>query len=332
MRTDRLYEAQPQVVHTILNSYNKDKLSHAYIFEGDAGTMKFDAALFFAALLLCTSEEGGKPCFSCSACRRVEHLTHPNLRVVRPEKDKILKGAIQSIHEEVSKTALEDGAKLYIIESAEKMNPHASNALLKLLEEPHSKTYALLLAEDEALLLPTIQSRAQTVRFHPLPKATIEQMLIDEGYPLMLSRLASSHESTPEEARALLEEKDIETLLDAVFAVYEALENDASPITVFNQEAGDIVRDRETASLLLNLFIYYQKDLIYGKIDNRNQIIFTDAIETIERLEERFTLETLTRIFEQMLTIKERQKNYINMRLAFDNVMLALERGLSDGT
>ena len=77
--------------------------------------------------------------------------------------------------------SFEGGYKVMIIWMAEKMNPEASNMLLKLLEEPADKTLFLLVVEDENALLDTIKSRCQILRFPPLSEKAIKEELITRG-------------------------------------------------------------------------------------------------------------------------------------------------------
>ena len=77
--------------------------------------------------------------------------------------------------------SFEGGYKIMIIWMAEKMNPEASNKLLKLLEEPADKTVFLLVVEDENALLDTIKSRCQILRFPPLSEKAIKEALIARG-------------------------------------------------------------------------------------------------------------------------------------------------------
>ena len=74
MAFDKIKESQPKVVQLLENSLKKDRLSHAYLFEGEKGTRKFETALYFAQMLLCTSEES-KPCLECKNCKRIDHYT-----------------------------------------------------------------------------------------------------------------------------------------------------------------------------------------------------------------------------------------------------------------
>jgi len=72
----------------------------------------------------------------------------------------------------------EGGYKVMLIWMAEKMNTSAANKLLKLIEEPPSKTIFLLVAEDEGQIINTIKSRCQILHFPPLAENVIKNALI----------------------------------------------------------------------------------------------------------------------------------------------------------
>ena len=92
MAFEKLRASQPKVVQLLDNSIKKDRLSHAYLFEGEKGTKKFEMAQYFAMRLLCTSED--KPCGECHNCRRIKHGTHPNVYMIEPVKNSIRKQQI----------------------------------------------------------------------------------------------------------------------------------------------------------------------------------------------------------------------------------------------
>lgn len=87
----------------------------------------------------------------------------------------------QDIVKKLSLKSYEGGYKILIIWMAEKMNIAASNKLLKLIEEPPSKTIILLIAEDEEQIINTIKSRCQVIHFAPLPQSIIAKELIKRG-------------------------------------------------------------------------------------------------------------------------------------------------------
>lgn len=77
-------ELQPRVMKLLYNSIEKDRLSHAYLFEGKKGTGKLDAALLLAKSFFCL-EDGAEPCENCRNCKRIESGNHPDLHLVQPD-------------------------------------------------------------------------------------------------------------------------------------------------------------------------------------------------------------------------------------------------------
>lgn len=82
-----------------------------------------------------------------------------------------------NIVKSLSLKSYEGGYKIMLIWMAEKMNTAAANKLLKLIEEPPSKTVFILIAEDEGQIISTIRSRCQTLHFPPLAEAVIIEAL-----------------------------------------------------------------------------------------------------------------------------------------------------------
>lgn len=84
---------------------------------------------------------------------------------------------IRHLRKKMNYKSYEGKYKAAIIWHAEKMNPQASNALLKLLEEPSGETILILTTTNTELLLPTIVSRCQSLHFAPLSAKEIQNYL-----------------------------------------------------------------------------------------------------------------------------------------------------------
>jgi DNA polymerase-3 subunit delta' len=84
----------------------------------------------------------------------------------------------QEIVKSLSLKSYEGGYKVMLIWMAEKMNIACANKLLKLIEEPPSKTIFILIAEDEEQIISTIRSRCQVLHFSPLAEENIISALI----------------------------------------------------------------------------------------------------------------------------------------------------------
>lgn len=165
------HDRQKEVLRLALK--NK-RLAHAYLFEGPDGVGKKLIALALARALFC---EAGEGCGDCAACRKVDHLNHPDLHILEAESSQIKIDQVRAIQKELALRPLEGDVKICLIEAAETMNPAASNALLKTLEEPQSGTLMILLSSRPEMLLDTIRSRCQRLRFNRLTRSRLTEIL-----------------------------------------------------------------------------------------------------------------------------------------------------------
>ncbi len=189
-----------QPVAVLRRAIVAERVSHAYLLHGPANIGKTLLAHEFAKAVNCEtntaidSVESVDPCDECSACRRIDQGSHPDIRAIRPMAkvqaedeeggaDVVIEGAMITTEQvghlvtEASLKASQARRKVFIISSAEAMNPTAANRLLKTLEEPPPSTTLVLTTQNLSRLLPTIISRCQMVKCHPAPPAVAEEGL-----------------------------------------------------------------------------------------------------------------------------------------------------------
>lgn len=165
-----LKQQQPIAYQTLSHALTNNKLAHAYILSGAAGTMKKECAILLTQSTLCEHvDEDGFACETCSQCRHIEEGSFTDMILLDATNSTIKKESILKLQHEFSKTGLEHtGKKVYILNRAENATPDALNSLLKFLEEPGNNTMAILLVEQLDRLLPTILSRCQNIPFQAL--------------------------------------------------------------------------------------------------------------------------------------------------------------------
>jgi DNA polymerase-3 subunit delta' len=177
---------QPTAVDQLRRAIGTDRLPHGLIFAGPVGVGKATTASFLSQWFLCEKPNGDEPCGQCESCRAFSTGAHPDYHVITKEliryhdKTGKSKGIDLSIHvirpevvERASRKANMGRGKVFIIEQADLMNPAAQNALLKTLEEPPGRTLLVLLTDAIGIMLPTIRSRCQVIRFGQLSDATV---------------------------------------------------------------------------------------------------------------------------------------------------------------
>jgi DNA polymerase-3 subunit delta' len=124
------------------------------------------------------------PCGVCESCRRIAAGTHPEVLVVRPASQKGQNISVDQAREIRRNAALRPKLgtrRVYLIPNAEAFNEDSANALLKTLEEPSPFLTLILCAPNPSLVLPTVRSRCQIVRFGLAPPAEIAQALVNSG-------------------------------------------------------------------------------------------------------------------------------------------------------
>jgi DNA polymerase-3 subunit delta' len=162
-------------------------VAHAYELSGPRSIGKRTVAIRLAQTLLCTSEPriaGG--CGKCLACRKVEHLTHPDVRVVTrlvdlekdPDKKLIAIEQIREMQQDLALRPLEGSWRVVIIDDAADLSEHAEVALLKTLEEPPPHAVLMLLTPTPSRLLETIRSRLVPLPFRLVATAEIAEVLV----------------------------------------------------------------------------------------------------------------------------------------------------------
>ncbi len=181
---------------TLLDAWRSGRMAHAWLVTGPKGIGKATLAYRFARFAL--SREGKQPAglfgeppvslavpsddpvFSCVAAEG-----HRDLVTVRRSWDErakrlrgeIVVGDVQKLGRFFSMTAEGGDWRIAVIDSADEMNRHAANAVLKLLEEPPNKSLILLVCHSPGRLLPTIRSRCRRLPLRPLADEQVTQLL-----------------------------------------------------------------------------------------------------------------------------------------------------------
>lgn len=211
---------QEEVKRQLRQSVQDGRIAHAQLFTGLSGVGKLGLALAYAQYMACPNRTNEDSCGVCPSCLQYQKLQHPDLHFAFPivkgddgdvcddfvekfrnlilenryfdledwyramgvetKQGMIYEKESSEILRKLSLKSFGDGYKVMVIWQPEKMNVTCANKLLKLLEEPPTKTLFLLVSEHPELLLSTILSRVQEVRVPRLSEEVIASGLCGE--------------------------------------------------------------------------------------------------------------------------------------------------------
>jgi DNA polymerase-3 subunit delta' len=168
------------------------RLSTALLFEGPDGVGKERCALALAQCVTCSAvREDGDACGRCASCRAIDGGRAVDILILardidvltqQPQsasdaKTQITIDKVRTLQSERLSYLPHGTVRWVIVRDAHELNPAASNALLKTLEEPPANTHFALLTHRPSELLITVRSRCQRVRFGRLSDEQVSETL-----------------------------------------------------------------------------------------------------------------------------------------------------------
>jgi DNA polymerase-3 subunit delta' len=179
-----------KIVKFLQKGIENHKLAHAYLFSGKENLGKRFLADEFINSVLCKDyhvqnniKMQSLPCNDCVFCNQLSKGIHPDVYFLKKEEDKKNIGVeqVREMQKFLCLASFLNSYKIALIDKAEDLSESAQNSLLKILEEPKNKTILILISNDYNLLLPTIVSRCQIIRFLPLADELVFDYLLNEG-------------------------------------------------------------------------------------------------------------------------------------------------------
>ena len=311
---------QKRICGYLAKTVENERTSHAYLLVGEKGVGKEAVALEFAKLLLCPDAPGCDP-ERCATCNKIRKLSHPDLNFIFPAPAKLSDSDRQTITESVvndpyqrrepwsnpsisidtirelrrrsSYSSFEGTGRVFIIVDCERMTIEASNALLKILEEPPPGMYLLMTSSRPNMLLPTIISRCQSINFDPLSvdetrNALLQRTTVDAYTAELAARMSGG---SYRNALEFLEQDLTDLQKQALEFFRSSVQSDFKHAQYVDEVMARSERDVQKIKKLLSFLILWFRDaLIFREAGDNPGIVYynQDEKDVLERFSSKF--------------------------------------------
>ncbi len=320
----------------LLKEYMKNfRFDGSYLFVGEEGIGKKFVAKTLAKALNCEGEALDS-CDTCASCLKIEKGQHPDIHIIDSsipvtlehgfgqkttieESDSIKIEYIRRLQKDINLKPYEGRKKVFIIDNAHSLTPEASNALLKTLEEPPASSLIILISSKASLLFKTIISRCKTMKFYPLERFGLEELLkkdfrLDNN---LAHFLAYSCEGRIGRALKL---KDTGILREKNMVI------DAFSSAGRSGMERSSVENRKDLRAQLNILAGWFRDMYVIKIGAPySQLINLDRKEELLKLMHRYTFVDLYEIFNSLSDSLLYLERNINVKLLLSNLKWSIK-------
>ncbi|MCR4755605.1 MAG: DNA polymerase III subunit delta [Lachnospiraceae bacterium] len=324
---------QEHIKEHLKRALTSQKISHAYIINGEKNAGKEFIANTFAMALQCEntgSEHGGnvEPCMECHACKQAVTNNQPDIITLVHEKPATI--GVEDIRNCIISTVgvrpYSSKWKIYIVNDAEKMTVQAQNALLKTLEEPPEYVVILLLTSNISVLLPTIISRSVVLSMRAVEDKLVRKYLMERiRVPDYQADLCVAFaRGNIGKAKHLATSEDFDNIKnDAVGVLKYAKDMEMSEfVTTIKQISSYKMNVDDYMDILI---IWYRDILMLKATNDADSLVFKDEIGTIREKAGKSSYEGIEKIIETIEKTKVRLKANVNFELAMELLLMTIK-------
>lgn len=322
-----LSEVQPLASQIMMNSFQKNRVSHAYLIQGSRGTGKKMLANLIAMTLFCQERNGMEPCQNCHMCKRIVSRNHPDVHWIEPEGSSIKNEQIDLLRKEFVYTGLESSKKVYVINHAESLTVNAANRILKFLEEPDLEITALLLTDNAQSIISTIRSRCQAIDLQPLDETAFQQKLLQLETITITennARLLSALTNNIDEAIAYHTEEKIYKIRDLVEQfIYMLMSNYEERYLFIHQKWMEQLKGKKELELGLDILLLAFRDITNEQIGRSSSMFFFPPQDgLLSRAVHQFTQKRLLQTLKALLEAKQKINQNVHPTLVMEQLVL----------
>jgi DNA polymerase III subunit delta' len=310
----------------------RDMVRHAYLISGARGTGRRTLALRFARALNCQQPpSAGESCGKCRACTQIERMQFSDLSLVQSGdgSDSIKVDQVRSLQHTLALAPYEGHYRVALLLGFQAANVNAQNALLKTLEEPNPRVVLLLTADSPESLLPTIVSRCEVLRLHPLRLEDEEKILITHYAFPQEEACFLAHISSGRLGYALR----LHTQPELVEKLHTGIEDLINLLSSSRRERFKYVEvlyrngSRATFIEILQTWLLYWRDVYISALQADVSITYLKyqaEAHRIAGLMEAASIHTQVSLLERGITLLE--SSQVNPRLAMETMLLDMPK------
>lgn len=313
-----------EIINHLQSAIKTNKISHAYIIDGEKGIGKKLIANTFAKTLQC-QKKGISPCDECISCRTFDSLNNPD--VIYVEQTKKTGIGVDDIREQINQDInikpYQHPYKIYIVDNADTMTEQAQNALLKTIEEPPSYVMILLLSNNINKFLITILSRCVVLKLKPIMpdkvmNYVIEKLQISDYRSELITSFAQGIIGKAKELASSTEFFDMrESMIKIVDIIINGDDYQLLEVSQKFEDYKDDIQD------FLDLLMTWFRDLlIVKKINNEMYIINRDKYRTLLKQAQVLSYNRISIMIENINKAKNLLKQNANFRLVIEMMIL----------
>ena len=338
---------QNNIVATLKNAIQKNRLAHAYLFAGPRGVGKTSTARILAKALNCKNGPTIKPCGVCPVCTEITQGRSLDVIEIDGASNRLIDD-IRTLRENVKFAPTQGRFKIYIIDEVHMLTTEAFNALLKTLEEPPPFVKFIFATTTPHKVIPTILSRCQRLDFRRISVIEIiaqlekiaqaEKINIDKK---VLFAIAKSSDGSLRDAESVLDQlvsfaKDKVSLDDVVSMlglVEQEMLFDIADKIIHKDTRGalelmnSIIDQGKDIGVFLTNLIEHFRNLMIARITQADSRLIDLPKEICEKLLQQaqaFSLEEIFNAFNILLNSQEMAKRLESLRIPLEISLVKL--------
>ncbi len=318
---------QEQLKEHLQNAIATNKVSHAYIINGERNAGKEFIARVFAMTLQCEKGEA-EPCGECHSCKQALGNNQPDIIYISHEKPNTIgvEDIRVQINGDIAIKPYSSPRKIYVINEGEKMTPQAQNALLKTLEEPPEYAVILILTTNVEALLPTVLSRCVVLNMKPVSDRLVKKYLMEQlAVPDYKANICVAFaRGNIGKAKMLASSEEFEKVKnEAISLVKNINEMEISEIVKAIRKISEYKFD--VNDYLDILMAWYRDVLLFKATKDVNSLVFKEDIQQIMKMSDRSTYEGIEKIVSALQSAKKRLEANVNFDLTMELLFLAVK-------